>query len=227
MHKIKKHYTFESGGSIYFDKTILQRFELINIFLTARLTQPRRTLLTDATLEALGVSGGWRKKVLAMWEVIKPFNGYAGLGKLIFKEWRVRAGTPWAKSQWICQSRRHRGKLPEPKKTNPPVPRIAARPVPGGELHPLRPNFMPRNGGNAFGYRPVQPAPPQPPPILRGREVPLAPIPEANGQQIRLMNYNNIRANWIVDPERFDLEAQAPAIRWEANVLPGEDGDRG
>lgn len=151
MGKIRKHYSLESGGAIFLDKSIVSRFEVIAAWNMANIYGVDRNLFIEKYNHVRETPMGWRQKVLALWPLVKHLNGTGAVGKLFLKEWRVRNRIPWQKSAWISLSRKIRGKLPEKKKKAPPLNLNARMPVP---LRFLRRNLV------VGGYQPEAAAQP-------------------------------------------------------------------
>lgn len=145
MGKIRKHYSLESSGAFYLDKSIIQRFEVIANWNVAHIYGDARNTFLDKYNIAKLTPGGWRQKILQLWPLIKHLNGHASVGKLAFKEWRVRGGISWQKSAWMTLSRKIRGKLPEKKKKLQFLRYTPLPPVPPVVRNRLEVNLRPRN----------------------------------------------------------------------------------
>lgn len=216
MGKIRKHYSLESGGAIFLDKSIVQRFEAIAIWNMGHIYGVDRDLFIEKYNHIRETQMGWRQKVLDLWPLVKHLNGTGAVGKLFLKEWRVRNGIPWQKSAWISLSRKLRGKLPEKKKKAPPLNLNARMPIPPR---------IPRRNLVVGGYQPEEAAPPARNPVERfadqlrayqnfERDVRLPDLPVAaeadNGQnwlnagQIGILRANIMPNNqWGVEPQNI------------------------
>lgn len=117
MARLRKHYILTVGTSKTFDRWIVTKLVSWAEYLSRNVPSHTQARLVSARLQGIMASPtGWRKRLLALWEIVKPYADKGGyFGGAVLLECSHRSGSA-SNSTFVTDSIRWRGSLKRKKR---------------------------------------------------------------------------------------------------------------